>query len=84
MGYLKIHCHKCDGEFTVYWDDMQKERMICPHCLSMMDDRQWKKLIDAYFTLEEVNKGLREVHEQNGKPLLQAEYCTHYVNPRLY
>lgn len=85
MGYLKIHCHNCGNTFEMYWDDIEnKEKVRCPHCLATMEKRQWDKLVNAYFTTEEVNKGLRNCHEQEGMPLFQAEYRTHYVRPKVY
>ena len=80
MGYLKIHCHNCNGTFELYWDDIEnKENVRCSHCLATMDKRQWDKLVNAYFTIEEVNKGLRNRYEMHEEPLFQAEYKTHYI-----
>ena len=85
MGYLKIHCHNCRNTFEMYWDDIEnKDKARCPHCLVTMNKMQWDKLVNAYFTIEEVNKGLRNGHEVHGEPLLQAEYRTRYIQPEMY
>ncbi len=85
MGYLKIHCRNCRGSFEMYWDDIEtKDKARCPHCLTVMDAKQWEKLVNAYFTLEEVNKGLKTRHTEHREPLMQAEYKTHYVHPKAY
>ena len=55
---------------------------MCPHCLSRMDGKQWGRLIDAYFTISEVNKDFRKYHEERGEPLFQVELRNHYVKPR--
>lgn len=85
MGYLKIQCHNCGNTFDMYWEEINsKAKIHCPHCLAIMNKQRWDKLVDAYFTMEEVNKGLRNSHEQKREFLFQAEYRTHYVKPETY
>ena len=85
MGYLKIHSHNCKGKFEMHREDIEsKEKVRCPHCMVLMNGKQWDKLVNAFFTIEEVNKGLRTRHTEHGEPLMQAEYKTHYVPQKRY
>ena len=85
MEYLKIKCHRCGNSFVLYNKDMNysEKPPYCPHCLVRMNDKQWERLIDAYFTFSEVNKNFRKYHMDRGEPLFQAELCTeeNYVDP---
>lgn len=78
MEYLKIKCHRCKNSFVLYNRDMNnmKKAPYCPHCLAKMDEGQWERLVDAYFTFCEVNKNFRRQYEEHGKPLFQAEIRT--------
>lgn len=84
MEYLKVKCHRCGNSFHLYNRDMNHDDKppMCPHCLSRMDGKQWGRLIDAYFTISEVNKDFRKYHEERGEPLFQVELRNHYVKPR--
>lgn len=85
MGYLKIHCHNCGNDFELYAHEIERRgRMRCPHCMALLNDKQWMKLQNAFFTIEEVNKGLRTEHEERSEPLLQVEYMSKYIKPDLY
>jgi len=46
-----------------------------------MTDGQWKRLVNAHFTFEEVNKNFRISHEEKGTKLFQAEFKNYYVEP---
>lgn len=86
MGFLEIKCFNCEGTFEVHSGCVSKliegaAVIRCPHCLAQMDRRHSKKVADAFFIMEEVNKGLRSVHLDQGKPLFQANFKTHYVAP---
>lgn len=79
MGYLEIKCHQCGATNTVYADQINPAAVHrCPHCLMKMNTRQWEKLVDAFYTIEEVNKGLRKIEDEHGQ-LFQVEYKTYYV-----
>ena len=54
---------------------------MCPHCLARMNEKQWERLIDAYYTFAEVNIDFRKYHDDRGEPLFQAELRNHYVKP---
>lgn len=83
MGYLKITCYNCEGTFELYQHTMNHEEKPprCPHCLARMTDRQWERLVNAYFTFEEVDKNFRTSHEERGTKLFQAEFKNYYVKP---
>lgn len=85
MEYLKIKCHRCGNSFVLYNKDIKSTQKVpyCPHCLAKMDEGQWERLTDAYFTFCEVNKNLRKQYEEHGEPLFQAEIHTEkkYVDP---
>ena len=85
MGYLKVHCYNCNNTFEMYAQEIEREKKTrCPHCLAIMNDRQRDKLVNAFFTIEEVNKGLRTRHEEHSEPLLQVEYMSRYIEPSKY
>lgn len=88
MGILEIKCHNCGSVYEVLPDCINSAEMMetmhiyprrCPHCLAMMDRRLWDKLVNAFWTFEEVNKDLRSDSENYGTPLMQAEYKMYYV-----
>ena len=85
MEYLKVKCHRCGNSFHLYNRDMSYEERppMCPHCLVRMDKIQWVRLIDAFFTLAEVNKNFCKYHMDRGEPLFQVELLTEkkYVKP---
>lgn len=83
MDYLKVHCFHCGGKFELYNRNMNYDDKPprCPHCLKKMDKTQWERLIDAYYTLAEVNKNFRKYHEDRGEPLFQVELRSYYVKP---
>ena len=78
-GFIEIQCHNCGARNVVYADQITPGAVHrCPHCLMTMDAHQWRKLVDAFYIMEEVNKGLRKVNDDRGQ-LFQAEYHTHYT-----
>ena len=83
MDYLKVHCLQCKGKFEPYSRNMNHDAMppMCPHCLTRMDKKQWERLIDAYYTFQEVNMDFSKYHEDRGEPLFQVEIRNHYVKP---
>ena len=93
MGTLEIRCHNCGAVYEVmpecvYQVDTVGQKHIhpyrCPHCMAAMDVRLWDKLVNAFWTFEEVNKDLRSHSEGYEKPLFQASYKTHYVPARKF
>lgn len=84
MGYLEIHCHNCNNTFFMYAHEIEgREKVRCPFCQARMNDKQWEKLVNAFFVIEEVNKGLRTRHEEYGEPLLQVEYKNRYIKANI-
>lgn len=88
MGTLEIKCHNCGAvnEVTpdcIYQAETMEKKHIypwrCPHCMATMDERLWDKLVNAFWTFEEVNKDLRSANDCYCTPLMQAEYKTHFV-----
>lgn len=91
MGTLEIICHNCGAIYEVQSDGVVHLEAIganhhpyrCPHCLTKIPSRLWDKLVDAFWTLEEVNKDLRTWHtEYEDHALTQVQYKTHYVDPK--
>ena len=83
MDYLKVKCFHCGNKFELYSHSMnhQDKSPMCPHCLARMNEKQWERLIDAYYTFAEVNINFRKYHDDRGEPLFQAELRNHYVKP---
>ena len=81
MCYLTVTCYNCLAEYHIYSDTMIEEGsdFMCPHCLATIPKKVFKKMRNALFCLEEVNKDLRVAHEGKGKPLSQVEIRNHYV-----
>lgn len=88
MGTLEIKCHNCGAVNVVtpdciYHVEKMEDKYIypwrCPHCMATMNRRLWNKLVNAFWTFEEVNKDLRSDTDCFCAPLMQAEYKTHYV-----
>lgn len=88
MGTLEIKCHNCGAVYEVTPDciyqaeTMEKKHIYpwrCPHCLRTMNKRLWDKLVNAFWTFEEVNKDLRSDNDCYYVPLMQAEYKTRFV-----
>ena len=84
MDYLKVKCFHCGNKFELYSHSMnhQDKPPMCPHCLARMNEKQWERLIDAYYTFAEVNIDFRKYHDDRGEPLFQAELRNHYVKPK--
>ena len=57
MCYVSVKCFNCGAEYYLYFDN--KPPRLCPHCCAEMPDKAYKKLENALFTVEEVNKDLR-------------------------
>lgn len=80
MAYFKVHCFNCGNTYDIYREEVaNKKKARCPHCYATMNERQFDKLENAFFTLEEVNGGLRKRAVEYGDKLFQVEYVEHYV-----
>lgn len=88
MQTLRITCHNCGAVIDLTPDIVIEAEKLppgimpwrCPHCIAQMNPRTWNKLVWAFWTLSEVNKDLRQWHEEyDGHPLFQAEVTNHYV-----
>ena len=77
MCYIEVCCHNCGAEYHLYFDGEPMD--MCPHCLAKMPEKPYKKLRDALFTAEEINKNFRVAHDEQDKPLFQIEIRNHYV-----
>lgn len=87
MGVLEIVCMTCGAANQIPPELITKADTIplrCPHCLSQMEPEAWEKAVDAFWTMEEANKALREAREGGHKdPLFQIQYKQHYVPAEL-
>ena len=83
MDYLKVKCFHCGNKFELYSHSMNFEDKppMCPHCLARMNEKQWERLINAYFTFAEVNTDFRKYHDDRGEMLFQVELRNHYIKP---
>lgn len=77
MCYITVKCFNCGAEYALYFDG--EPPRTCPHCCTEMPEKAFKKLRDALFTAEEVNKDFRKAHDERGRPLFQIEIKNHYV-----
>ena len=77
MCYVSVQCFNCGATFDLYFDS--EPMQTCPHCLAMMEEKPFKKIRNALFTVEEVNKDFRKANDEQGRPLFQIEVKNHYV-----
>lgn len=77
MCYIEVDCYNCGAKYHLYFDI--EPANVCPHCLAKMPDKPFKKLRNALFTVEEVNKDFRVAHDEQDKPLFQIGIRNHYV-----
>lgn len=77
MCFIQVKCYNCGALFDLYFDSEPME--TCPHCLAEMPNKPFRKLRNALFTAEEVNKDFRADHDNQDSPLFQIEIKNHYV-----
>ena len=77
MCYIQVKCFGCGAEYQLHFADAPPK--ICPHCLAEMPEKAYRKLQNALYTAEEVNKDFRVAHDEWDKPLFQVEIRNHYV-----
>lgn len=73
--FTKIQCGNCGANFELYSREMQRSEVPirCPHCLQQMTKKQWSALVDAFFTVQDLNYQAIKSHEEYGKPLFTVE-----------
>ena len=77
MCFIQVKCYNCGALFDLYFDS--ESSTMCPHCLAEMPKKPFKKIRNALFTAEEVNKDFRVAHDDRDDPLFQIEIRSHYV-----
>ncbi len=77
MCFIQVTCGNCGAEYPIFGIGEMAD--MCPHCLARMPQKAFKKLENAIYTVEEVNKDLRTAHSDREEPLFQIEVRNHYV-----
>ena len=77
MCYVQVKCFHCGANYDLYFDS--EPLNTCPHCLAEMPEKPFKKIQNAFYTVEEVNKDFRKAHDERGQRLFQIEIKNHYV-----
>lgn len=64
----KIHCFNCGCDYYVYKSEMRKDHIVnCPHCDAKMDEHMWENVINAVYTVDEVNYHFRKYHGERNE-----------------
>ena len=84
MGFLKIKCHYCNGEWFVYGRDNYKETQYrtCPHCFQKIDGQDWQNhVLPAFGAMMDANRELIKTHTGYHAPLFTVDYVEDYFFP---
>lgn len=69
----KIHCFNCDSTYYVYWDGINRDKIIsCPHCDAEIDKKMWKKIVNAMGTVNDLNYHFRKYHDERNEDLFEV------------
>lgn len=68
----KIHCFNCNCDYYVYWDGINRDKIInCPHCDAKIDKHMWNSIIDAMGTVHDVNYHFRKYNSERNEDLFE-------------
>lgn len=77
----KILCKNCENQFHVYWNNLksEEEQLRCPHCLTVMDEKMSRDVINALATVHDLNYHFQKYHSERGEPLFSVSIEETYV-----
>ena len=80
--YVKATCGNCKCKFEIYSITLQHEESFrCPHCNAKIEKKQWSKLVNAFFTMNDLNYQIRKSHGERGIDFFSFE-CVNKEVPR--
>lgn len=72
--YVKATCGNCKNKFEIYADEMQADKKYyCPHCYQSIDSKHWNELVNAYFTVQDLNYQTLKAHHEHNTGLFSYE-----------
>lgn len=72
--FVKATCGNCKNKFEIYAEEMQTdEKYYCPHCYQMIDGKHWNELVNAYFTVQDLNYQTLKAHNEHHTGLFTYE-----------
>lgn len=76
MGYLKIYCDSCGGEWHVYHRDINNPTAKqCPHCYAKIEKYTWKQIITGFGEMRDAEMELAKDHA-NHAPLFTVDFIS--------
>ncbi len=81
MVNARIYCFDCRATFEVYADQMGPDApaAACPHCGAKVPETPFHKLLNAVYTLQEVEKDLLNAHDDRGEPLFSVDLRNYHT-----
>ena len=66
----KIHCYNCGNDYYIYRSGLDHDKIVnCPHCDATMDAKMWNMIVDAVYTVDEVNYHFRKYNGERNEDL---------------
>ena len=79
MGYLKVYCDNCGGEWHVYHRDIKNPYIQqCPHCYAKIEPYTWKQIVTGFGEMLDAEMELVKDHE-NHMPLFTVDFVSDAV-----
>ena len=80
MGYLKIYCDNCGGEWQVHHRDIKMPYIRqCPHCYAKIDPSTWKQIVTGFGEMLDAEKELFKDHANH-----MALFTVDFVSDAVY
>lgn len=79
MGYLKIYCDSCGGEWQVYHHQIHDEHTRqCPHCYARIDSGTWNQIETGFGEMLDSELELVKDHAAH-KPLFTVDFVANAI-----
>lgn len=79
MNYMKIKCHSCENDWTVYDRDNWKAdtARTCPNCHRQIDRQTWhNSILSAFGAAMDASRVLQNDHTGYCQPLFSVDFRT--------
>ena len=78
--YVKATCGNCECKIELYNITLQHEQSFrCPHCLQKINKKQWARLVNAFFTTQDLNYQTKKAHDDYGTGLFTYEFVNKQI-----
>lgn len=82
--YVRATCGNCKNKFEIYAEEMQADKKYhCPHCYQVIDDKHWNELVNAFFTVQDLNYQTIKAHNEHHTGLFVYEMVNVNVPKKL-